>query len=242
VTELHHIRTVPVELELSEGQLFGRLVPYGVVAQVADLTPSGDLDIYDEGFRKGAFARQAASTEPGVLRRVALRYEHDNPLREGVLISLEERDDGAYGEFMILPSYRNNWRALYDAGINELSVEFRERKEIGTSIEDDVRWRVDAQLVGTALVAQGAYGAVGAEVLSMRSLDEILAEQRAEREAAKERAAAEAEAAAAEVAAAEAAAAEEAAAEERRRALAEVEAFLAEARGRQAELAERYSA
>jgi hypothetical protein len=241
VTELHHIRTVPVELELSEGQLFGRLVPYGVVAQVADLTPSGDLDIYDEGFRKGAFARQAASTEPGVLRRVALRYEHDNPLREGVLISLEERDDGAYGEFMILPSYRNNWRALYDAGINELSVEFVEQKG-GTSIEDDVRWRTNARLVGTALVARGAYGAVGAEVLSMRSLDEILAEQQAEREAAKERAAAEAEAAAAEVAAAEAAVAEEAAAQERKRALAEVEAFLAEARERQADLAERYSA
>jgi hypothetical protein len=236
-----HIRTVPVDLELSEGQLFGRLVPFDVVTKVADLTPAGALDIYDEGFRRGAFARQAGSTEPGVLKQVALRYEHDNPLREGVLISLEERNDGAYGEFMILPSYRNNWRALYDAGINELSVEFVEQKG-GTSIEDDVRWRTNARLVGTALVARGAYGAVGAEVLSMRSLDEILAEQQAEREAAKERAAAEAEAAAAEVAAAEAAVAEEAAAQERKRALAEVEAFLAEARERQADLAERYSA
>lgn len=251
MTELH-VRTVPVDLSLDEGMLFGRLVPFDAPTPVADEKPGGGIDAYVEGFRKGVFARQAEATEPGVLRRVMLKHEHGDGLGYlGPLMSLEERDDGAYGGFMVLPSHRENVRALHDLGIRELSVEFLERKN-GTAVEDGVRWRTSAHLVGAALVARGAYGALGAEVLSLRSIDDLVAEQAAEEEAERQRAeaevaeqAAEAEAerqrAEAEVAVREAAVAEELAAEERRRALAEVDAFLAEAQAKQSELVERFA-
>lgn len=235
MTELH-IRTVPVDLSLSEGRLFGRLVPFDAPSPVVDATPDGGIDAYIEGFRRGVFSRQAEASEPGVLRRVMLKHEHTDGLGYlGPLVALEEQDDGAYGEFMVLPSHRENVMALHELGIRELSVEFLERKN-GTVIEDGVRWRTSAHLAGAALVAQGAYGALGAEVLAMRSISDLVAEQEAEREAERQRAAAEAEAQAAadaERAEAEAAAA---AAEERKRILADVDAFLADAHAKQAEL------
>lgn len=232
MTDLH-TRTMPVELQLDEGRLFGRIVPFDAPTPVADERPGGGIDAYVEGFRKGVFARQAEATEPGVLRRVMLKHEHGDGLGYlGPLVGLEERDDGAYGEFMVLPSHRENVLALHGLGIRELSVEFLERKN-GTSVEDGIRWRTAAHLVGAALVAKGAYGALGAEVLSMRSIDELVAEQAAEAEAERQRAEAEA----AEQAEAEA---EQAAAEERRRALAEVDEWSVAAATRQAELLERF--
>lgn len=232
MTDLH-VRTMPVDLEFAEGRLFGRLIPFDAPTPVVDEMPDGRLDAYVEGFRKGALARQADASEPGVLRRVMLKHEHGDGLGYlGPLVGLEERDDAAYGEFVVLPSHRENVMALYELGIRELSVEFMERKN-GTSIEDGVRWRTGVHLVGAALVARGAYGALGAEVLAMRGIDDLVAEQAAEEEAERQRAAAEVEAEAA-------AAAEVVAVEERKRALIEVDAFLAEAQAKQAELAERF--
>jgi hypothetical protein len=245
VTELH-VRTVPVDVSLNDGRLLTRIVPFDVSTPVADVRSDGTFDAYIEGFRRGVFGRQATSTEPGVLRRVMLKHEHDGGLGYlGPLVSLEERDDGAYAEFMVLPSYRADVMALHEVGIREMSVEFLERKD-GTAEEDGVRWRTSAHLIGAALVAKGAYGALGAEVLAMRSIDELIAEQAATQEAERQRAEAE-EVAARERAEAEevarvAAEAEAVAAEERRRAVVEMEAFLADAQARQAELAERYSA
>lgn len=232
MTELH-IRTVPVDLALEEGRLLGRIVPFNAPTPVVDEKPGGGYDAYVEGFRRGVFGRQAESTEPGVLRRVMLKHEHDGGLGYlGPLVALEERDDGAYAEFVVLPSHRDNVMALHELGIRELSVEFLERKD-GTSVEDGVRWRTAAHLMGAALVAKGAYGALGAEVLAMRSAEELIAEQAAEEEAERQRAQAEADAEAA-------AAAEEEAAEERRRKLAEVDDFMAAAKARQAEFAARF--
>lgn len=235
-----HTRAFPTNVELNEGRLFARLVPYGAVAMVVDDLPGGGLsEPYVEGFRRGAFQRQAAMTlETGMLQRVLLTHEHGGD-RLGPLVGLDERDDGLYGEFRVLPTRRDDVTELHSIGIREISIEFRERPN-GTVVENKVRWRTDAHLAGAALVSRGAYGAAGAEVLALRSLDELIAEQAAADEArmrAEVDAAAEAEAA---TAAADALAAEAAAADERRRQIEDLDTWLTERREQQAELVDRY--
>lgn len=238
MTQLH-VRAAA--LEYSEGQLFGRLVPYDVSARVVDVLADGKLDVYQEGFRSGAFATQTASTEPGVIKRVAFWHTHDHQDGAGYFgpaRSLVEKPDGLHGEFRVLSSKRADLADLLDEGINQLSIEFREMRG-GTSVDDDgVRWRTDARIGGVVLDPRGAYP--GAEVLSYRSIDELVEEQAAAEAEALQRAAEEQ--AAADEAAAEAerqrAAAEESAA--RARQMADVAAYLAEQRSRQAELAQRF--
>jgi HK97 family phage prohead protease len=211
-----HLRTA--SLELSEGQLFGRLVPLGVSARVQDFLPDGGLDIYDEGFRPGVFDRQLQTSDKAMLGRVGFWHTHDHGEGAGYFgpaRSLEQRDDGIYGEFRVLTSKRNDLRDLMDEGHVDLSIEFRERHG-GTSIDDNgVRWRTDAHLHGVVLDPRGAYP--GAEVLSYRALAEqkrIDDEDRAAREVA-------------ERAEADARAAEQAAESARLAELAEIEAWLA---------------
>lgn len=235
-----HKRTVPTTVEFSEGQLMARLVPYDKTARVLDDLPGGGIEVYTEGFRPGSFRRQAASSEPGVLRRVALKHDHEGGLGYlGPLFSLDERDDGLYGEFRVLPSRRGDVAAMYELGIDEISVEFLERKN-GTDVDDDgVRWRTDAHMLAAALLPAGAYGRHGAGVLAMRELDELIAEHDAD----EERQRADDETKAAEAAEAERLRAEveaaEAAAEARRRELAELDEFLTAAKATQAVYAER---
>lgn len=238
MTQLH-VRAAA--LEYSEGQLFGRLVPYDVSTRVVDVVDGGKLDVYHEGFRSGAFATQAASTEPGVVKRVAFWHTHDHNDGAGYFgpaRSLVEKPDGLHGEFRVLSSKRADLADLLDEGINQLSIEFREMRG-GTSVDDDgVRWRTDARLGGVVLDPRGAYP--GAEVLSYRSLDD-LADEAAEAQAEEMRRAEEAatvEAAAAAEQEARRAAAEESA--DRARQMAEVAEYLAAQRARQAELAKLY--
>ena len=183
-----HVRSA--QLEYSEGQLFGRLVPYNVVATVADILPNGKPDIYREGFRPGTFARQAHSAEPGVIKRVAFWHTHDHQEGAGYFgpaRSLEDRDDGLYGEFRVLTSKRDDLRDLLDEGHADLSIEFRDRA--GTTVVDDgVRWRTDGRLGGVALDPSGAYP--GAEVLAYRSIPELI-EEMTNGDGARERAEAE---------------------------------------------------
>lgn len=235
-----HVRTLPTATELTEGQLLARLIPYNVTARVLDELPGGQYDSYTEGFRLGAARRQAGSSEPGVLRRIGLKHDHDGGLGYlGPLFSLEERDDGLYGEFRVLPSRRGDVAAMYELGIDELSVEFLERKG-GTEVDKDgVRWRTDVHLLGAALLPAGAYGRHGAGVLAMRELDELIAEQDAEREHQRIEAEAAAEAAAQAERERVAAEAAEQVAQARRQELADFDTFLAEARQKQADYAER---
>jgi hypothetical protein len=239
MNEVHvlHVRTFPADLEMSEGQLFGRLVPYNVATKVLDRLPNGRIEIYDEGFRPGVFARQAASTEPGVVRRIELVHTHQGGLGFlGPATGLEERSDGTYGFFQVLRSKRSDVEDLMAAGIGDLSVEFRERPG-SDQVEDGVTWRTDARLDRVALEAMGAYQ--GAEVLSFRDLDEMIEEHAAD----EERKRAEAEATAAAEAEAERERVEreaaEAATEARRRELAELDEFLEEAKATQADYAAR---
>lgn len=238
MTQLH-VRSAA--LEYSEGQLFGRLVPYDVSTRVADVLADGKLDVYQEGFRSGAFATQAGSQEPGVIKRVAFWHTHNHQDGAGYFgpaRSLTEEPDGLHGEIRVLSSKRNDLADLLDEGINQLSIEFREMRG-GTSIDDSgVRWRTDARILGVVLDPRGAYP--GAEVLSYRSLDELAEEQAAAEEEERQRAEAEkveADRVAAELEA-ERAAAEESAA--RARQMADLGEYLAAQRAQQAELAQRF--
>lgn len=231
-TTLVHTRAFEdAGLDMKDGRLTGRLVPYDTPALVLDTLPNGKVDIYDEGFRKGAFDRLLVDPR-GNAGRIEFKHRHDGGLGYlGPGIDLHEGDDGMYGTFQIVRSLRDDVADLLAAGHRGLSVEFRARPG-GTVEEDGVRWRTDVLLTGVALEWRGAYSE--AEVVAVRSeieaehSDELAAEQ-----AARERAEAEA----AEAAAAQAKAAEEA---ERRQRQQEAAEWVAEQERIQAELVARY--
>lgn len=218
-------------LDMRDGRLTGRLVPYDSPAWVHDTLPDGRPDIYREGFRKGAFERLLRDPK-GNAGRLEFKHRHDGGLGYlGPGVEIEERDDGMYGTFQILRSMREDVADLLAAGHRGLSIEFRELAG-GTVEEDDVRWRTDVVLSGTALEWRGAYSE--AEVMAYRS--EIESEQAdaaavadADRKRADEEAAAAAEV---ELKLLEA--------EALARKSAEVAAWVAEQERQQAELAARY--
>jgi hypothetical protein len=220
------VRSFDPEWQLGESTsrrgrvLTGRFVPYDTVALVADDLPSGKRDIYEEGFRRGAFAIQAGTKEPGVLSRIKLRHCHDGTGLGflGTTVALREQPDGLWGDVSIVPSREPDVERLLTDGVNELSIEFRVRAAGGTLVDaNGVKWRTAAQLDGVALEARGAYRK--AQVLAFRAeLDDA---ERAEHEAA---AAAAAATEAEQTEAALKAEAEAAEAAERQRAEAEAEA------------------
>lgn len=190
------LRAFPTQIaQISLSELTGRLVPYDVVADVADETPDG-LDIYREGFRRGAFERQLSDN--GNAKRVGFIHSHRGGLGYlGSFIALRDGPDGLYGDMKILPSKAADVASMIEAGIDELSVEFRLRKSVqNTRVEGGVRWRTSVHLDNVALEAKGAYS--GARVLAMRDeLDEVVqqqAEEQAHERAEVEQAAAAAEA------------------------------------------------
>lgn len=149
--------------------LSGRLVPYNVVADVADEVPGGELDVYREGFRPGAFAPQANAKGPAMAARIGLVHRHEGGLGFlGPFQSLSEEPDGLYGEATVLRSRADDVEDLLDNGTRELSVEFRVPRAGGTEVDDDgVRWRTRAHLDQVALEPRGAYRQ--AEVLNFRA-------------------------------------------------------------------------
>lgn len=234
MSELIHLRAFPADLSYRDGVLVGRFVPYNVTATVLDELPDGTLDIYDEGFRPRAFSRQASSSEAGVIRRISLVHAHEGGLGFlGPAQAMRDAPDGLYGEIAVLRSRRDDVADLLKAGIEELSIEYREVYN-GTELSaDGVRWRTAAHLDRVALEAQSAY--TGARVLAYRAeVDELAAAEAARA------AEAEAERVAAETAAeAERAAAE--AAEARRREQAELDAWLAAETERQRQFEATYT-
>jgi len=208
-----YVRAFPTILEQrSRRELLGRFVPFNTPTQVADPLPSGRFDIYHEGFRRGAFAAQAMSAEPGTLRRIGLVHTHEGGLGYlGPVVRLREEDDGLWGDVAVLRSKADDVEDLIAAGIDKLSVEFRlPAMAANTVVENGVRWRTRAHLDLVALEPKGAYA--GAHVAAFRADIDELAREEAEAQAAEEAAAQQAA-----DAAANAKAAEQAAAERRRR-------------------------
>lgn len=166
---LHLVRSfTPSEMSFDDHVLSGRLVPYGEVADVADMLPDGTIDRYREGFELGAFARQATSRERGVLNRVSMRHLHDRGDGLGFLghlTALREEADGLYGSVPVIASRAQDVDGLIRNGVDGLSIEFHSPKG-GTNERDGVRWRSRAVLWAISLEPVGAYA--GARVLSYR--------------------------------------------------------------------------
>jgi HK97 family phage prohead protease len=177
--KLTYLRAFPSDIQRSgPRQLTGRLVPYGVVADVLDELPGGQIDIYKEGFRFGAFGPQVNTRERGVFAKIGLIHRHDGGLGYlGPFADLQEQDDGLYGNVSVLRSKADDVEDLLAAGVGELSVEFRLAKANHTEIDDDgVRWRTRAHLDQVALEPRGAY--TTARVLAYRAeIDAQQAEQ-----------------------------------------------------------------
>lgn len=167
--------------QLDPETLDARLVPYGVQADVAELTPDGVRSFVEE-FEAGAFDRQVTSPEPGVVRRINLLDEHEGGSgKVGVATMLVEKADGLHGRFRLLPTRAADVAALLDAGIGDVSIGFVPLKG-GTYQRGNVTVRSRAHLVHVALEAVGAYP--GAEVLAMREaadIEVVEAEAEAER-------------------------------------------------------------
>jgi HK97 family phage prohead protease len=152
--------------------LTGRLVPYDVVADVLDEKPDGGYDIYKEGFRRGAFSPQVTNgaNNKAILTKIGLIHRHDGGLGYlGPFVGLREEKDGLWGDVMILPTKADDVGALLDAGIEELSIEFRlPPPDTHTSVDDSgIRWRTRAHLDQVALEPRGAYRT--AQVLAYRT-------------------------------------------------------------------------
>lgn len=174
-----YMRAFPSRVERTgERQLSGRLVPYNQIAEVADPKPGGGWDIYKEGFRSGAFSPQAGANERRIIAKIGLVHVHDESTLPGhnraglgylgPFAELHEEPDGLYGNVAVLRSKASDLEDLLEAGINELSVEFRLPRANHTEVDGDgVRWRVRAHLDQVALEAKGAY--TQAEVLAFRS-------------------------------------------------------------------------
>lgn len=165
------IRTFASKIEqLDDHVLSARYVPYGETAEVVELDALGRIDKYREGFRFGAFTRQAAITEPGWLRRIAMKHLHEGGLGfVGQTQALHERDDGLYGDVSILSSKYADVDELLRDGTDGISIEFHALRG-GTKIEDGVRWRTAAHLYAVTIEPVGAYA--GARVLSLRDTPE----------------------------------------------------------------------
>jgi HK97 family phage prohead protease len=173
------LRAFPSHIEQSgPRQLTGRLVPYDMITDVLDQLPNGEMDIYREGFRPGAFGPQAKVREKGAISKIGLVHRHEGGLGYlGPFTALREAPDGLYGDVAVLRSKAGDVEDLLAAGVEELSVEFRLPRTNHTTVDGaGVRWRTRAHLDQVALEPKGAYRT--AQVLAYRAeIDEALAEK-----------------------------------------------------------------
>lgn len=153
-------REVAVSLAEGDGRtLVSRLVPYNEVAVVDD-----GRGPYKERFVPGAFNAQLRAADK---IKAFLNYRHRQGIGDqiGHARQIMDRTDGLHGELKVLDTATGETALqLYHAGVlDRLSIEFVSRKH---RLVDGVVERLDARLVGIALVPEGAY--TGAQVLAVR--------------------------------------------------------------------------
>lgn len=164
------IRTFDVEIEQHDGrEIYGRFVPYGQVAEVADLQPDGTVrEPYRESFERGAFSRATRAPQ-----HVELTHEHDAGILAtvGRAMEITEADDGAYATFRVFEGMVGDQALVLvrEKILHGLSVVARTLgpgKRVGGVV---VRTACHLEAVG--LTRRPAY--IGAEVLAVRSRLEI---------------------------------------------------------------------
>lgn len=152
------------------GMLTGRFVPYDVPAWVADPTPDGGVDRYQEGFRSTAFTRQvqAAEAAPVTLRRITFVDQHEGGFgKVGYVLAMRSEPDGLHGDLRVLDPRVGT---MVDDGITGLSVGFVVNRGGTMTDRGGVRWRTRCTLLHVALEAAGAYP--GAELLARAAADD----------------------------------------------------------------------
>lgn len=175
---LHRFRSFATQIEQrEEGILTAQFVPWDQTADVADPLPDGKLDVYVEGFRRGAFDGQVNNDNPGRIRMIRFRNRHGGD-DLGWAIALRNTDGGLEGDIQVLPSRREDVKALLAGGVDGLSAEFTVARG-GEHRTGGVRWRTRATIYGIALEPMNAYS--GSRVLSLRGVDEAALEAEQER-------------------------------------------------------------
>ncbi len=162
-----------VDVNVAEGDgrtLIARLVPYNEVATVDDFDGRGP---YLERFAAGAFNAQLRAASR---IKAFLNFRHGQGLSDqcGHATQIDDRADGLHGELRVLDTPNGETALqLYHAGIlDRLSIEFVSRKD---RIVDGIVERLDARLLGVALVPQGAYPS--AEVYASREEPMLIDEE-----------------------------------------------------------------
>lgn len=155
-----HRREVSVAVGEGDGRtLVARLVPYGEIANVDD-----GRGPYREMFVRGAFKAQMRAADK---IKAFLNYRHSQAFGDqiGHAAKIEDREDGLYGEMRVKPGQAGD-DALHfvrEGLLDRLSIEFYSLKD---DLVGGVLHRLDARLMGVALVPHGAYPS--AEILAVR--------------------------------------------------------------------------
>jgi HK97 family phage prohead protease len=183
--ELHYYRAFPTAIERTgQHQLTGRLVPWDTPTQVADPTDTPDKwDIYKEGFRRGAFEPQIRAVKHA---KISLVHRHGVQGLGflGPFIALRDQPDGLYGDVKIVTTKRADVEDLLEAGVDQLSIEFRLiRRNDHTEVLDGVRWRRHCYLDAVALEPIGAYPDAKVLAYERSEADKEAQEQREREEA-----------------------------------------------------------
>jgi hypothetical protein len=119
--------------------------------------------------------RQVDSPEPGTVRRITFRDQHQGGLGKlGHLIALRNSDAGLHGVAQVLPSKVEDFDAMFEAGIDGMSMEFH---PVGRPQLDPAgtRWRTRIHIEAVALEAEPAYAA--SRILAVRAAADIEAEE-----------------------------------------------------------------
>jgi HK97 family phage prohead protease len=162
-------RTFELIMELRSGgdgrTLFGRAVPYGVIA---------DVGRFRERFMPGVFSRQVGA---GQVHTVKLFDAHSDRLDGqhpiGRTTSLREQPDGLYGEWHLFDTSRaEDALKLVRAGeVTGLSVGFSAKGGGTRKADDGVLERLSAHLDHVALTHEPVYA--DAQVLGVRAVERL---------------------------------------------------------------------
>src|SRR4029077_18698768 len=82
--------------------LTGRVVPWDQPADIYEYDDRGMPVHYREAFARNAFSDQMGHRNPGTIRKIELRDQHDGGLgKMGYALELTDVDDGLYGTFRV---------------------------------------------------------------------------------------------------------------------------------------------
>ncbi|MGV7258236.1 HK97 family phage prohead protease [Mycobacterium kansasii] len=147
------------QLESGTGrQLYGRAVPYGEVAEIADYAGQ-----YKEKFAYGSFARSIE--QRGSKIRLLTGHDHRR-LPVGRATELREQPDGLYASFEVAPTQAGDelLTLVRDGYVSAFSIGFT---PIAERWEGDVLVRTEASLREVSVVNEPAYA--GAAIQGVRS-------------------------------------------------------------------------